>query len=1046
MSQLAAERVGAPRTIRPVAEPEQVPATTARRLVEPDARAVRVPAAYQARLQVPGSQRLTRLPGSAPSTELARRVARAASASDLIAIFAGMPVQQRAEVAQAWLAGAQQRRVRPEQALAALADYASSFGNGAERVLLDDIIRPQNATGVISDAATVHLDLQGLIFFEHLGIGAPNHEGAALVLERRNTREIAALDRDLRERFGTTLAERIDAVPNSRGQARLRFLTDPRNRGRHGELEPGAVDAWAVREALGGFSFAERFERSLPWNEDNSRAATIQQMLMMTRERAEAMRRQYTTLRGDGPRIPEPDEEVLGLGAFRLKLAASGLQIDPDRAHTNATIESHTRSAARYIAATLLHRADRGASRAEVAQAFAMVREDLASGQRRDGRASFEDVARAYYEISHERRGETARPWRGNQGLSAGERGQWTQRIREQLQQDLPPQDVAGLIAGRGADSPEARAGRIARAVSGNLVGPYLGELHRSLDVSRVPPERRAQYIAEMRQVFRQGGRDLDSEIRRVAGSPLTLPNGRQVPSQAVATLEANGVLSDAQRIMYALHDRGPLGAGQARVSELAGIGQELTPLDRYFARQRYRALTGGDLLDDLGRVGGYEARLAESAFHIAPSDNNAVATQLIAMTAPLTAESLPPGVSQRQATVARERYWATVIPDRAQREAFLRRFQGAGAPQAVMELAASTIDSSEVITGTLQRLMTEAEGTRFAAAVTSLFGHRNARELNHGKYQTLRNLLANAGANGWRPQDLATIPPRELAGLMAEVRARARQQGLQVDRLSDQAVTVMTLAALGLGGGLNPIALAGLTALTRVGTRAATGRLNGHLMREAMIGGFQGLTFGVARYFPSGLVGTSLAGGFAYTGYNFGDHVVHAPLHDPAAAFDYISQNAGRDMAFGTATTAALYVAMRALMPKRAPSPDPHEPGGHRPTPGRDTPPDRPVQPGRPDGPAPGRPGVGRPQVATPTGPTARPSVRPGVQTGTTGLPADRVSAGVRPSGMAPAPNVPTGGQPLPPRAGQHGAVGSPVSGRVGTGTLAPAGRPGVR
>ena len=277
-------------------------------------------------------------------------------------------------------------------------------------------------------------------------------------------------------------------------------------------------------------------------------------------------------------------------------------------------------------------------------------------------------------------------------------------------------------------------------------------------------------------------------------------------------------------------------------------------------------------------------------------------------------------------------------------------------------------------------------------------------------------------------------------------MRARAHQQGLQVDRLSDQAVTVMTLAALGLGGGLNPIALAGLTALARVGARAATGRVNGHLMREALVGALPGLTFGVAQYFPTGLVGTSLAGGFAYSGFNLGDHISNAPLHDPARAFEYIGRNAGRDMLFGTATTAAFYLAMRAMMPKKN---TPPQTGGDQPTPGRgDPPPDRPVTPDPPTRPGghPGtRPGVGPTQTGTPTGPGPRPGVRPGNQTGSGALPPDRVSAGVRPSGVTPTrADVPVR-QPSPPRTGQHGSVGTPVDGRVGTGTI-PAARPGSR
>ncbi|MEZ0314771.1 MAG: hypothetical protein ACAI38_23620 [Myxococcota bacterium] len=1037
--------MGAARHVRAVSTTEAEQPAARPRLVEPNARTVRIPASYQARLQVPGSQRLTRLPGSAPNDQIARRVAQAASADELIEIFAGMPARQRAEVAQAWLAQAQRRRVPGDQALAALTEHVGRFGNRAERVLLEDIVRPENQSGIISDAATVHLDLQGLMFFEHLGIGAPNHEAAAMLLERRSQREIDALDGDLRNRFGSTLAQRVDAVPDARGRARLQFLTNRANRDRNGELSPGAVDAWSVREGLGGFSFMERFERSLPWNDDNSRAATIQQMLTMTPERATAMRRQYANVRGDGPRIPEPTEEVRGLGDYRLRQAARGLALDPDRTHSNTVIEDQTRQVARYIAATILHREQRGATRAEVEQAVAMVRPNLASGQQRDGRASFDDVARAYYEMSHEVRGERPQPWRGQGGLSDAERARWKQNVGARIQGDVPRADVDGLLAGRGADSPQARAGRIARAAAGNFVGPYLDELNRALDLSRIPAEQRPRYLAEMRATFRQGGRDLDTIVRERAGRPLTLPTGRQVPSQAMATLAANGTLSDEQRIMYALHDKGPMGAGRPRLGDIGAIGTELTPLDRHLARQRYQALTGGNLLEDLGNVQGYEARLAESAFHISPSDNNAIATQLITMTVPLSAENLPPGVSLRQAQAARDRYWATVFPDRAQREAFLRPFQGPGAPQAVMDFAARAIDRPEVITGSLQRLIGEAEGTRFAAAVTSIFGHRNARELANGKYQTVRNLLAGAAANGWREQDLATIPPQQLAGLIAEVRARARQQGVAVDRLSDQAVTIMTLAALGLGGGLNPLAAAGLTALARVGARAATGRLNGQLMREAMLGALPGLTFGVARYFPTGLVGTSLAGGFAYSGFNLPNHISNAPLHDPAVAFEYISRNSGRDFVFGTATTAAFYAAMRAMVPKRERPPTSQQPGGNQPTPGRGEPPlDRPVTPDRPTNPG-GRPGVGPTQTSTPGGPPQRPSVRPDVQTGTTRLPAERVSSGVRPSGSTPARDIPARTQPVPPRTGQHGTVGSPVGERVGSGVV-PAARPGAR
>ncbi len=1046
MADIALDRVGAAQRVRAESTPEVDQPSSRQRAVEPNARTVRIPASYQARLQVPGSQRLTRLPGSAPNEQVARRVAQASSASELIEIFAGMPAQQRAEVAQAWLTQTQRRRLPADQALTALTEHARGIGNSAERVLLNDIIRPQNRSGIISDAATIHLDLQGLLLFEHLGIGAPNHEGAAMVLQRRNMREISALDSDLRERFGTTLAERVAAVPNQRGRARLEFLADPRNRDRNGDLLPGSVDAWGVREALGGFSFAERFERSLPWNEDNSRAATIQQMLAMTPERAAAMRLQYANVRGDGPRIPEPKEEVNGLGEFRLRQAASGLALERDRTHSNHAIAETTRNAARYVAATLLHRGERGASRAELEQAFAMVRENLRQGERRDGRPSFDDVARAYYELSHERRGESAEPWRGERGrqISDADRGRWVQQVRSALLQDLPAQDVEGLLAGRGADSPQARAGRIARAASGNLVGPYLDDLNRALDLSRVPAERRGQYLREMRQVFRDGGGDLDADVRRVAGRAVTLPNGRELPSQALATLAGNGTLSDEQRIMYALHDSGPMGVGRPRLGDIGAIGSELTPLDRHLARERYRALTGSDLLEDLGRVQGYEARLAESAFHVSPADNNAVATQLIAMTVPLTAENLPAGVNLRQAQAARDRYWTTVLPDRAQREAFLRRFQGPGGPQAVMDYAASTIDRSEVITGSLQRLVSEAEGTRFAAAVTSVFGNRNARELTNGKYQTLRNLLAGAGANGWRQQDLANIPPHELAGLISEVRARARQQGIQVDRMSDHAVTIMTLAAIGVGANLNPIALAGLTALARVGARAATGRLNGHLMREAALGALPGLTFGVAQYFPSGLLGTSLAGGFAYSGFNLGDTISNAPLHDPARAFEYIARNSGRDFLIGAAAT-AFYEAMRSMVPKKNPASQ--QPGGNQPRPDRGEPPrDRPVS--RPtDGPnTPGRPGVGPTQTGTPARPGARPSAQPNAQAGTTHLPADRVSTGVRPNGVTPArADVPVQGQTVPPRAPQHGSVGSPTDGRIGSGTV-PTNRPGSR
>ncbi|HSI03134.1 MAG TPA: hypothetical protein VLC93_01590, partial [Myxococcota bacterium] len=168
--------MGAARHVRAVSTTEAEQPAARPRLVEPNARTVRIPASYQARLQVPGSQRLTRLPGSAPNDQIARRVAQAASADELIEIFAGMPARQRAEVAQAWLAQAQRRRVPGDQALAALTEHVGRFGNRAERVLLEDIVRPENQSGIISDAATVHLDLQGLMFFEHLGIGAPNHE------------------------------------------------------------------------------------------------------------------------------------------------------------------------------------------------------------------------------------------------------------------------------------------------------------------------------------------------------------------------------------------------------------------------------------------------------------------------------------------------------------------------------------------------------------------------------------------------------------------------------------------------------------------------------------------------------------------------------------------------------------------------------------------------------------------------------------------------------------------------------------------------------
>ncbi len=1010
-----------------------------------------------------------------------------------IDLLHGLRLQDRVAVAESY-ARRRGQALQGPQALAFMSEQLAGRGNGTNAHIFRDLLRPENESGITSEHILIYSDATGGGFLSRLtGIGGPNHQAIERILMFRSPAELRRIDAQMRESYGKSLREVLQLVNVREGRERLLFIHDlPGREQGLGEVPQAELQAWNMRVAL------DEFERGFLGNAANAVQAfssvqwadVFRPLAMMSnaevRQVAAAYHRQQVAggrqvqggdgLTGNvadsafGRAILAAQAHVTRLAParqahdLRTRIALQGLRFDPQQhlppriageaeeayqarvtMAVNAAEVPHRTLVAQYVAATVSAASHGHLATADTQFALSLIRRTPPPGQAFDanGRPFVGEVSAFWQQMG------------GTQEIQPSEEGQLIAMVRaanKSVKGTREQENTWNLMAGDGADSPMSRAVQLMAALQGSMgsfSGPYRQRTYAFLDMRSIPEGLRNDYMAQMRAAYYQlsGGRQLDADVQRDFGASITLPNNAMIPSQA-ARLVQRGVLSNAERIIYALYEPGLLGVVRAdNMQAVSQILSELSPLEKLIARREFERLVGIDLRKVIDSFPGREARMAALAARIHPHERDLLGAQaMVYLNAPITDAGLAAqraqllGVNQEVLTD----FWSRNFFDQSGLDALRAEVNSKGG---AAQFSIAAIDATADLHASIDAATRAAIGNPLTAGIQDFLS--NSREGIQIRRRALQDLTAQAQRDIEATGSVSPQTQREMGLLVRDLRQRFIDRGRDVDQATDLVanitVTAALVGALALQPQIGAIWMSVIGGGVELGTRAALGQV--HTPTQAVGDFIRGAAKGLATqqsalmmsYMPADAPLLWHAAAGASAGYNYGAITAVASFVtdpmlwriDPSQAlsdFEYNFANATSSATAWGATSGLIFGYIRREIQKN--SRPPEQPTGPNPDPGTrptrpvdpDRPvtggPDRPVTPGGPDRPVtPGAPG-------TPTGPTpTRPSV-----------PAN--------GGQVGTPTGPTGGRPSVPANG--GQVSTPTGGMPGRPNVGPIAHPG--
>ncbi|MEZ0311900.1 MAG: hypothetical protein ACAI38_08990 [Myxococcota bacterium] len=1033
-----------------------------------------------------------------------------------IDVLHGLRLPDRVAVAEAY-ARRRGQSLQGQQALAFLSEQMAGRGTGTNAQIFRDLLRPENTSGITSEHILIYSDATGGGFLSRLtGIGGPNHQAIERILMFRSPAELQRLDAQMRETYGKSLREVLQLVNVREGRERLLFIHDlPGREQGLGEVPQAELQAWNMRVAL------DEFERGFLGNAANAIQAfssvqwhdVFRPLAMMSnaevRQVAAAYHRQQVAAGrqvegGDGLTGNVADSAygraVLAAQAhvtrlapsrqahdLRTRIALQGLRFDPQQhmpprqagetendyrervtAAINAAEVPHRTLVAQYVAATLSAASHGHLTTADTQFALSLIRRTPPPGQPFDanGRPFVGEVSAFWQQMG------------GVQQIQPSEEAQLIAMVRaanRSVRGTREQENTWNLMAGDGADSPMSRSVQLMAALQGSMgmfSGPYRQRTYAFLDMRNVPEGQRNDFMAQMRAAYYQlsGGRMLNADVQQAFGPSITLPNGAVIPSQAARLVE-RGVLSNAERVIYSLYEPGLFGVVRAdNIQAVSQILSELSPLEKFIAREEFTRLTGTDLRAVVDAYPGREARMASLALRIHPHERDLLGAQaMIYLNAPTTDAALEArraqllGVNQEVLTD----FWSRNFYDQAGLDAMRATVNARGG---AAQFSIGAVDSTADLHASIDAATRAALGNGLTRGIQDFLS--NSREGIQIRRRALEELTARAQRDIEATGAVSPDTQREMGLLVRDLRQRFIDRGRDVDQATELvaniAVTAALVGAMALQPQIGAIWMSVIGGGTGLATRMALGQVDtatqalGIFIRDAAKGLATQQTALMMSYMPADAPLLWHAAAGASAGYNHGAitsvaNFITDPMLwriDPSQAlsdFEYNFANATNSgMAWGAASGLIFGYIRREAQRNSRPPDRPTEPNPDPGTqPGRPTDPDRPVTggPDRPVTPGPDRPVTpgtptrpSRPDgnISTPGGPTpGRPSGRPDSQLGTPGGPTPGRPSG-RPDSQLGTPTGPTPGRPgVGPIVHPGDNMRPPVTG--GTGTARP-------
>lgn len=1073
-------------------------------------------------------------------------------------VLHGMRLQDRIAVAEAW----SQRRGNGATGPAALEAFIRDMGgngNSLNARIFRDMLRPENANGVTSEHILIYADATGGNFLSKiLGIGGPNSQAIERILMFRSPEELRRIDQQCQETFGKSLRDVLGMVNVREGRERLLFIHDLPNRDNGmGEVPQSELQAWNMRTALdefdrgilgGALNGIEAFS-NVEWHNVFRPLAMMSESEL--RATAQAYHRQQVAAGrqpdGSDGRTGNIADSALGRAILaaqrrvtrlspaqadherRTILALQGLRFDrqahvPPRqageadaayaARVDAAINQaelrHRSVVAQYVAATIRVAGRQHLSTEDTQFALSLMR-PFRAGQpfEANGRPFVGEVAQ-YFDIMGGQQPQNL------QTMAPEQREAYEQQRAEQMVRSsnnsvkgtYNQNNTYNLFTGDGTDSPMSRAVQLMSALQGSMgmfSGPYRQRTYALLDLRGIPEEQRDDFMAQMRAEYYRisGGRQLQNDLAQGFGPSITLPGasgaGASIPSQAMR-LAQRGVLSNAERVIYALYEPGLFGIVRAdNIQAVNGILSELSPLEKVIVRSEFQRLTGRDLREVIDASPGREARAASLALRVFPHERDLLGAQAMLY---LNAPTMDPAMAQQRAQLlgvsqaVLQDFWSRNFYDQAGLDAMRTVVdQSGGAAQ----FSLRSLDSSADINASLRATSDAYIGNPLTRTIQDALS--NEREGIGIRRRQIEELTERAQREIAATGSIAPQTQAEMGFIIRDLRLRYISRGQNVDKATELVSNIMVTGALVGAMAFNPsIGAMWMSVIgggTGLATRMALGQVDtvsqgvGIFIRDAAKGLATQQTAAMMSYVPAdaplalhGVMGMS-------AGYNHGaitsvaNFVTDPQLwrYDPAQAladFNTNFTNATNSGMFWGGVSGLIFGAIRrnahkdGEQPGRPDDPDrpvdpdrptrPGDPPDRPVTPGDPPtrpgdPPDRPVTPGNPtrptgpgnigtpDGPVPGRPGGTRPDpgISTPTGPTpgrpggTRPD--PGISTPTGPTPGR--PGGIQPGTSNPPPTT-TNPPPTttnPPPTGTGTGVSRPGGTTPGTtpGTTAP-------
>lgn len=1001
--------------------------------------------------------------------------------SRILDITHGLHIDDRIAVAEAyWRQNGQQ--LKGKEALSALHKKLidelddSPFGTTRDGYIIRAQFDPDNRYGQMLPHDMIMLDLDGVF----------SKNGAAIqrLLQGCSRQQLRAIDLAMREKYHLSLQEACEKLTGEDERRALFLIHAPRV---DGSVPDTYIRAFELREAARGLGTDEnRLFRQLE-------AMSAKDFLATAKAYSEVNESLWREdVHGDDGASGEPRATALYRRLFddlnnagfasepwlqRLAFASQGLKYEPD-----ATLSpqaryqqesAHRERVARYIAATARLAGETETDADDVRAVLPLVQPTPGKGEERpeNGLPTANEV-RSVFGAAYP--GHNLRVDFGN--VTAGELEELT--------------DVT--FDGDGYNSPAAAALRIHNAIDGGflgLAGTHEEVITEVLDRPELSAAQRAVFVKRVQEVYsKRYGQDLRATLIGKYGAELTLSNGRRIASRVVTLLD-NGVLTPAERMVYAIHEPGLFGVFKKTEEDLImKTAANLSPLEKVVAMSEYARITGrifnleagqNPLMSDLQGLQGRDVRHAQRVMQLMPHEAQDVAFELAAYMNDRTDPVFQKWMQEKG--IDAEEWTARNFGDADPRTAGIQRtgFDGfrelvraAGGPA---PFARSVGMSERALIEDVRRLVTDTRGNALGELLMDFFGPEGAGLEQYARQvgAAVRDLelyrrdheadIADYMANGQygrayreKPEVISGFEQRSAAVRRAyeELLTRGWDYGDKLDRrietFSNVMLTIAIAGTLIVAPEVSPGVLVGIGAVTKAGTHLAFGEQRPlSLLLHAVRGGAAGLLAHFGRvYMGANLTADSsvwqhaLHGGIAGGTVRVGHGVVGRGLDGNTwerglvrgvhgtmkGSFDDFMQGA----AMGAASSVAWYYIQKALAPKpEEPAKDPEPPKDDEtgPKPGEDGPVDSPTTdtgPGEPDP-------VDSP--TTDTGPgepdpvgTEPTDIGPGENSDTPSSPS---TAG----GDNGGPTAPTGTDPVTVTPGDPTVPGAPPAGSGGNG-----------